>query len=148
MQLKTSSFLAKQGTHCIFFLVMVIVAICFAMALASSARTTDKIQKEGTMPTHAIGTFEVKIASQSPNDIETATAIGRMTIEKELHGDLEAASMGEMLTTGDPKSSAAYVALERVTGTLHGRTGTFVLQHTATMTNACLLYTSPSPRDA
>ena len=88
------------------------------------------------MTNHASGTFEVKIVPQTPNEIETAAGVGRMTIDKELHGDLEATSKGEMLTTGDPKGSAAYVALERVTGTLHGRSGTFVLQHTASMTSS------------
>jgi LDH2 family malate/lactate/ureidoglycolate dehydrogenase len=86
------------------------------------------------MATHASGTFDVKISQQTANEIETAAEIGRMTIDKELHGDLEATSKGEMLTTGDPKGSAVYVALERVTGTLNGRSGTFVLQHSASMT--------------
>ena len=58
-----------------------------------------------------------------------------MSIDKQLHGDLEAAGNGEMLAAGtDVKGSAGYVAIERVTGTLHGRTGTFILQHSGTMT--------------
>src|SRR5260370_13080255 len=100
------------------------------------------------MATYATGTFEVKILPQAATEIETAASIGRMTIDKELHGDLEATSKGDMLTTGDPKGSAAYVALERVTGTLHGRTGTFVLQHTASMTptsQQMLITVSPDP---
>lgn len=121
------------------FLFVVLVAICLGVALNSAARTqipfTKTVQKEGNMAAHASGTFEVKILPQTQNEIETAAAIGRMTIDKELHGDLEATSKGEMLTTGDPKGSAAYVALERVTGTLHGRSGTFVLQHMASMTS-------------
>jgi hypothetical protein len=57
-----------------------------------------------------------------------------MSIAKQLHGDLEATSKGEMLTAGTAeKGSAGYVAIEWVSGTLHGRTGTFALQHTATM---------------
>jgi hypothetical protein len=57
-----------------------------------------------------------------------------MSIEKQIHGDLEATSKGTMLTAGtDVKGSAGYVAIERITGTLQGRTGTFVLQHTGTM---------------
>jgi hypothetical protein len=127
---KALSFRAKRGISCFFLLAAVIVP----MALKSSARIPTKSQKEGSMATRATGTFEVKILPQAATEIETAAAIGRMTIDKELHGDLEATSKGEMLTTGDPKGSAAYVALERVTGTLHGRTGTFVLQHTASMT--------------
>ena len=58
-----------------------------------------------------------------------------MTIDKQFHGDLEATSKGQMLTAGTGvKGSAGYVAIEKVSGVLHGRSGTFVLQHTGTMT--------------
>ena len=57
-----------------------------------------------------------------------------MSIEKQLHGDLEATSQGEMLSyMTNTQGSAAYVAIEKVTGTLGGRKGSFVLQHNATM---------------
>jgi hypothetical protein len=57
-----------------------------------------------------------------------------MSIDKQFHGDLEAISKGEMLSaSGNVKGSAAYVAIERVSGTLQGRKGTFVLQHTGVM---------------
>jgi len=82
----------------------------------------------------AKGTFEVKLNPQ----IETETidaSLGRMTIDKQLHGDLEGTSKGQMLTAGtSTKNSGAYVAVEKVTGTLHGRSGSFILQHSATMT--------------
>jgi hypothetical protein len=87
------------------------------------------------MSAHATGTFDVKIVPQPHSDIESAASISRFSIDKQLHGDLEATSRGEMLTSGDPKAgAAAYVAIERVTGTLQGRSGSFVLQHTASMT--------------
>ena len=58
-----------------------------------------------------------------------------MSIDKQFRGDLEATSQGEMLSAGtDIQGSAGYVAIERVTGTLNGRSGGFVLQHNATMT--------------
>jgi hypothetical protein len=59
-----------------------------------------------------------------------------MSFDKQFHGSLEATSKGEMLAagTGANGSSGGYVALELVSGTLHGRTGTFVLQHSGTMT--------------
>jgi hypothetical protein len=58
-----------------------------------------------------------------------------MSIDKQFRGDLEATSQGEMLTGGlIAKGSAGYVAIERVVGTLQGRSGTFILQHSATMT--------------
>lgn len=56
-------------------------------------------------------------------------------LDKEFHGDLEATSRGEMLSAGSSvPGSAGYVAIEQVTGALHGLTGTFVLQHSGTMT--------------
>jgi hypothetical protein len=58
-----------------------------------------------------------------------------MALDKQFHGDLEATSKGQMLSAGTAvKGSAGYVAMEKVTGTLHGRKGTFILQHSATMT--------------
>ena len=84
------------------------------------------------MTNHAKGDFEVKLA---PLASETEPALGRMSIDKQFHGDLEGSSKGEMLSTmGSVKGSAGYVAMEKVTGTLQGRKGTFVLQHNATMT--------------
>jgi hypothetical protein len=86
------------------------------------------------MATHASGTFEVKLVPQPPEDKAEGSTIARMTIDKQIHGDLEATSKGQMLTAGtDVKGSAGYVAIERITGTLQGRTGSFVLQHTGTM---------------
>ena len=85
------------------------------------------------MATHANGTFEVKLTPQ-PVDGD-APAIGRMSIDKQFHGDLEGASKGQMLAAmTSVKGSAGYVAIEQVTGTLHGRSGAFVLQHSGTMT--------------
>jgi len=82
----------------------------------------------------ASGPFEVRLTPQ-PVDPNGDPTLGRMTIDKQFHGGLEAASKGQMLTAGTPvKDSAGYVAIERVTGTLNGRTGSFILQHNATMT--------------
>jgi hypothetical protein len=84
------------------------------------------------MPHHATGPFEVKLTPQPPE--AENTTVGRMTIDKQFHGELEAVSQGQMLSamTGT-KGSAGYVALEMVNGTLGGRKGTFVLQHSGTM---------------
>ena len=91
------------------------------------------------MTTHATGTFDVKLTPQSSEDKSDDATLGRMTIEKQIHGDLEATSKGQMLTAGTPvKGSAGYVAIERISGTLHGRTGTFILQHTGTMNRGAL----------
>jgi hypothetical protein len=87
------------------------------------------------MSTHAKGSFEVTITPQGPGDPAEGSTLGRMSLEKRIHGDLEGTSRGEMLTalTGI-EGSAGYVAIERVTGSLHGRAGSFVLQHSGTMT--------------
>jgi len=84
------------------------------------------------MSQHATGAFEVKLSPQAT--AEKVEGMGRMSIDKQFHGDLEAASKGEMLTAGTvEKGSAGYVAIEWVSGTLHGRTGRFALQHTGVM---------------
>lgn len=84
------------------------------------------------MNSHARGTFDVKTIPQPADD--DGVAIGRLLLDKQFHGDLDATSRGQMLAvrTGVP-NSAGYVAMEQVSGTLLGRTGTFALQHTGTM---------------
>lgn len=87
------------------------------------------------MTTRATGTFDVKLTPQANDTPTEGSPLGRMTIDKQFHGDLEGTSKGEMLTAGTAiKNSAGYVAIERVTGTLNGKKGTFALQHNATMT--------------
>jgi len=88
------------------------------------------------MSQRAAGAFDVKVTPQKPDtQIARAANLGRLTIDKRFHGDLEGISKGEMLATQtDVPGSAGYVAMERVTGKLRGRTGSFVLQHSATMT--------------
>ncbi len=88
------------------------------------------------MTNRASGGFEVRLSPQKPDNKEAETAnLGRMSIDKQFHGDLEATSQGEMLSAITAvKGSAGYVAIERVNGTLHGRSGSFVLQHSGTMT--------------
>jgi hypothetical protein len=86
------------------------------------------------MPTRATGTFDVKVNPLQTHDATPGSMLGRLSIDKQFHGDLDATSTGEMLSAGTSiKNSAGYVAIERVTGTLGGRRGTFVLQHSGTM---------------
>jgi hypothetical protein len=86
------------------------------------------------MTIHASGPFEVKLVPQTPDGIFENATTGRMTIDKQFHGDLEATSKGQMLTAmTETKGSAGYVAIERVTGTLKGLSGGFALQHTGSM---------------
>ena len=87
------------------------------------------------MTQNAAGTFDVTMNRQPPYDTAAGASLGRVTVTKQFHGDLEGSSALEMLSAmSQVKGSAGYVAIERVTGALHGRTGTFVLQHNGIMT--------------
>ena len=80
------------------------------------------------------GTFEVKLDPQGVPGKRTGATLGRMSIDKQFEGPLKATSAGEMLSAmTDVQGSAAYVAIEHVTGTLNGLKGSFVLQHSAWM---------------
>ena len=84
------------------------------------------------MASRAKGSFEVQLKPQTPAE---GSPIGRIALEKQFRGDLDGASRGEMLTVATTvKESGVYVAIERVTGTLGGRRGTFALHHTGIMT--------------
>jgi len=107
-------------------------------ALSSGFVRAQNQQKSATTEAvvhHATGTFEVKLWPQASADLPQGV-IGRMSIEKTFHGGIEGTSKGEMLTAGSGAkgSSGGYVALEQFTGTLNGRKGSFVLQHSGTMT--------------
>jgi Protein of unknown function (DUF3224) len=80
----------------------------------------------------ATGPFDVKIAPLETY-VKGDAGLGRFSLDKQYHGALEATAAGEMLSAGSAASSGGYVAIEKVTGTLDGRSGTFVLQHSATM---------------
>jgi hypothetical protein len=118
-----------------------LAAICVVFGLGSlvyprtTSQTPKTTQKEALMSNQAKGTFEVKLTPQAEGDKSGPAGVGRMSIDKQFHGDLEGASKGEMLAvTTEVKGSAGYVAMEHVSGTLQGRTGTFMLQHSGTMT--------------
>src|ERR1700674_4736268 len=118
----------------------VIALLCLCLGFGAWAHTQTRSSDPNTghkgavMAAHASGPFEVKLNPQSDDKVGDPT-VGRMSIDKQFHGDLEATSKGQMLTAmTDVKGSAGYVAIERVTGTLHGRSGSFALQHSGTMT--------------
>jgi len=82
----------------------------------------------------AHGTFDVKVIPQAPDDA-AGGPFGRLFLDKKFHGPLDATSKGQMLAARTAvEGSAGYVAMEIVTGTLDGRTGSFMLQHSGTMT--------------
>jgi len=97
-----------------------------------TAQAQRPAQKEADVSDLASGPFDVKV---TPQDDKTGdSALGRFTLDKQYHGDLEATGKGQMLTAStETKGSGAYVAIERVTGTLKGMHGGFVLQHSGTM---------------
>jgi Protein of unknown function (DUF3224) len=103
-------------------------------AHGGSAVQADSLRKEAIVATHASGTFEVKLAPQ-PLEENAEGTFGRMSIDKQFHGDIEGTSKGQMLTAGTSvKDSGVYVAVERITGKLHGKSGSFVVQHSGVMT--------------
>lgn len=86
------------------------------------------------MSKRASGPFEVKMNPQNDDNVGDPT-VGRMSLDKRFYGDLEGSSKGQMLAVStDVQGSAGYVAMERVSGKLHGREGSFALQHNGTMT--------------
>jgi hypothetical protein len=110
------------------------LAMCLLFLVAAAVgQTAPSSSKEAPMTQHAAGPFDVKITHQDDNS--TDPLLARMTLDKHYQGDLEATGQGQMLTAGTAvKGSGAYVAIEKVSGSLKGRTGSFVLQHSGTMT--------------
>jgi hypothetical protein len=108
-------------------------AIASAVALGFSVSATAYAQ--GTpMSQTAKGTFEVKLQPMSFEGTEPEWKLGRMSIDKQIAGDLVATTKGQMISAmTETKGSAGYVAIERVTGVLSGKKGSFVLQHTGVM---------------
>src|SRR5579885_3226115 len=97
----------------------------FALAALGQSPSSPETQKSAH---RATGTFDVKVAPLEAYDKDDKS-LGRFSIDKQFHGALQGTSKGEMLSAGNPSSSAGAVAIEKVTGKLDGRSGTFVLQH-------------------
>ena len=114
----------------------VAASILLSLAAAAFGADAPTIPKELPMTTRtAAGPFDVKLAPQTMSEVAQHSGLGRMSIDKQFHGTLEATSSGEMLAfRSTTPGSAGYVAMETVRGTLDGRAGSFVLQHSATMT--------------
>lgn len=111
---------------------LVLTTITLCLGWLGAAQTTSHATQEKTMTQHATGTFDVELLPQT--DEKADPTLGRMTLDKQFHGDIEGTSQGQMLTAMTAtKGSAGYVAVERVTGTLKGRTGSFTLQHSGSM---------------
>jgi hypothetical protein len=114
----------------------ILLGLAFGVQAQTKPSTTKQTHKETKKMHQAHGTFEVTVTPQTVDNKPAETAqLGRMSIDKVFSGELEATSTGEMLFAGtETEGSGGYVAIERVRGTLNGKTGTFVLQHLGTMT--------------
>ena len=88
---------------------------------------------ETDVTSQATGSFDVKLNPLPAYDTSAGSPLAHFSIDKQFTGDLTATSVGEMLASGTASGSGVYVAVERVTGTLAGRTGSFVLHHTGIM---------------
>jgi hypothetical protein len=109
------------------------VAVGLMLLTVSAAHARQSNRKGNLVTNHAQGTFDVKVTSAADGNA-AGSAIGRFLLDKQYHGDLEGTSRGEMLGANTSvKGSAGYVAMEEVTGTLKGRKGSFILQHSGTM---------------
>lgn len=85
------------------------------------------------MTTRATGTFEIDSWDEEPYDEQDGTRLARVRVVKTFKGDVEGVSTTDLLLAyGAEEGSAAYVGFERVVGRVHGRSGSFVLHHTAT----------------
>jgi hypothetical protein len=128
--MKVTTSRASNIAMAIFAIIIITASIARTQTNPSPSNTS---QKATTMSKHATGIFDVKLDIQTDDKIGDPT-VGRMSMDKVFHGDLEATSKGQMLSTvTEVKGSAGYVAIERVTGTLQGHAGSFSLQHNATM---------------
>ena len=100
----------------------------------SSARVPSVSTSQGSVMSRANGTFEVKLASQPADGYTDGTTMGRIMLDKQFRGDLEGTSKGQMLTAiASVQGSAGYVAMELVRGTIAGRSGSFIFQHSGSM---------------
>ena len=109
---------------------MLAAILAGGLPLGAPAGPAQSIE-EVSVPRHARGEFDVKL---EPLPTDAAPAVSRHALIKTYHGDLAADARGEMLSAGGGERSGAYVAIERVTGTLGGRKGSFVLEHRGIMT--------------
>jgi len=107
--------------------------LIFALALLSPVAHPQQAAKGSSVSHHTTGSFEPEVTPM-PSDFPTVPSLGRMTINKQLHGGIEGVSTGQMLTAvSETKGSAGYVAVEVVTGKVEGLSGSFSLIHLGIM---------------
>src|SRR5216684_2211056 len=110
------------------------IAFATLAALGLALETTAAQEKGGLMSHRATGTFDVKVEPVPDESTGDRPSFPRFTLDKQYRGDLEGTSQGEMMTVnGTVEGSAAAVAIERFSGSLNGRKGSFALVHSSTM---------------
>jgi len=123
---------SQSQSCCLRIAVLCAAATLFLPALPAPVLPAQ--EKPVPMTHHATGTFDVKNAPLPADESTGGPAVGRFALDKQFHGDLEGISKGQMLAAGDPSTgTAGYVAMEYVTGSLQGHSGSFALQHFGTM---------------
>ena len=114
--------------------ILTLVASNSARCLVSAPSSLYSSPQAAPKMHEVTGPFDVKIKPEPTSEVAAPANLGRMSIDKQFHGSLNGTSKGEMLSVLDKeKGSGGYVALERVIGTIDGKSGSFVLQHSATM---------------
>jgi hypothetical protein len=102
----------------------------FMLSLAASQFVSHANTSVEHLSMHASGYFDVTLAPQAADNPQVRTAqIDRLSIDKKYHGGVQGTSAGQMQAIKDDKDTGAYVALEKVVGSLQGRNGTFMLMH-------------------
>lgn len=106
-----------------------------APAASAQATRTSPSTVTGNVMKHVSGSFDVKVVPRAPFDAGSSSPVGVMALDKRYHGPLDATATGEMLAARtESTGAAAYVAIERVSGNLEGKAGTFDMAHVGTMT--------------
>ncbi len=85
------------------------------------------------MTTRATSTFDITAWEPQEYDDQDGIKLTRTHVGKAFHGDLEGSSTAELLMAVAPSGSAIYVGVERISGALQGKSGSFVLVHDASM---------------
>src|SRR5262245_23622592 len=129
------------------FVIILGLNLSLLYVLARADKPANEFTQKGKTMT-ARGTFEVKV-TQQPQDDSAGGPFGRLFLDKQFHGDLKAASKGQMLAAGTAvEGSGAYVALELVTGALNGKRGRFILQHKGSMRKGVYVVSVTVVRDS
>ena len=132
----------KLSKYSTFIGTVAIMAVAIVHIRAQSSPNPSATVSARNMIHHAKGTFEVTLKPLPLENAGEAEKLARMSSDKKFDGDLIGTGKGEMLSAGtEVKGSAGYVALERVVGTLDGRKGSFVFQHSGTMNRGVPLLT-------